>query len=68
MRNTITRWTLAAVTAASLGFGGTQALAAPAEPPEAQACLKYECMAYCQSRGGEGICFYDTCVCRIRHE
>jgi hypothetical protein len=56
---------LGAMVAASLGFGATQALARPAEAAEARACLKYECMAYCQSRGGTGQCLYDTCFCRI---
>lgn len=62
------RWSLAALVAASLGFGATQVVAAPAEAAEAQACLKYECMAYCESRGGTGECVYGTCFCRIRHD
>ncbi len=63
----LARLALPAAVTLSLGFGATQVVAAPAKAPEAQACLKYECMTYCQSRGGEGICFNDTCFCRIRH-
>jgi hypothetical protein len=64
----LARLALPAVVTLSLAFGARQAVAAPAEAAEVQACLKYECMTYCQSRGGEGYCFNDTCVCRIRHE
>lgn len=63
-----TRWTgraLATAVAVALGFGAAQALARPAEAAQARACLKYECMAYCESRGGTGQCLYDTCVCRV---
>jgi len=62
----LARLALPAAVTLSLGFGVRQAMAAPAEAPEARACLKFECMAYCASRGGEGSCFLDTCVCRIR--
>jgi hypothetical protein len=61
----LTRWIAPAAVALSLGFGATQAFARPVETAQAQACLKYACMTYCQSRGGEGFCFLDTCVCRI---
>lgn len=66
----LARLALPMAVAASLGFGATQAFARPAAAAEgvsAQACLKFECMTYCQARGGEGICFNDTCFCRIRH-
>jgi hypothetical protein len=59
------QWSLAALVAASLGFGATQVVAAPAEAAEAQTCLKYQCMTYCQSRGGTGECVYGTCFCKV---
>lgn len=63
MKSTITRWTLAAVTAASLGFGASQALASPREAAEERACNPTGCQRWCQSQGGirgqcteEGLC------------
>jgi hypothetical protein len=64
----LARLALPAAVTVALGFGATQALARPAEAAAAapaQACLKFQCMTYCQSRGGEGFCFNDTCFCRI---
>ncbi len=64
----LARLALPAAVAASLGFGATQAFARPAAAAEAvsaQTCLKYECMAYCQSRGGTGSCVYGTCFCKV---
>ncbi len=64
MKNAITRWTLAAVTAASLGFGATQALAAPAAEEVARACNPKSCNASCQAQGGiEGRCNNGQCLC-----
>jgi len=64
MKNTITRWTLAAVTAASLGFGATQAVAAPAGEDAARACNPSGCNASCRAQGGiEGRCSNGQCLC-----
>jgi len=63
----LARLALPAGVMVSLGFGASQAFARPAEPAETvQACLKFECMAYCERRGGTGECVYGTCFCRIR--
>jgi hypothetical protein len=67
MRNAITRLTLAAVTAASLGFGATQALAAPAAAAgdAARACKPDSCDRYCRERLGgiRGECSNGQCLC-----
>lgn len=67
MKNAITRWTLAAVTAASLGFGATQAVAAPAAEDAARACNPRGCNASCQAQGGfEGRCTEGgQCLCLL---
>ena len=62
----LARLALPAAVALSLGFGATQAFARPAEAAPADACLKFECLAYCQSRGGTGECVLGQCFCRIR--
>jgi len=66
MKNAITRWTLAAVTAASLGFGATQAMAAPPAEDAARACKPDSCDRYCRERLGgiRGECTENgQCLC-----
>jgi len=52
------RWTLAALVAASLGFGATQVVAAPAEAAEARACDPVRCDQKCKAAipGSRGVC------------
>jgi hypothetical protein len=47
-------WLLGAATAAALGFGGAQAVAAPGPVGEdqARACNPTGCNAHCQAQGG----------------
>lgn len=64
MKNRTARWTLAAATALALGFGGTQAFAAPQQANEARACNEKGCDAWCHSQGGiDGRCSNGTCLC-----
>jgi hypothetical protein len=53
---TVTRgmrgWLLGAAMAAALGFGGAQAMAAPADDAQARACNPTGCNASCQAQGG----------------
>jgi hypothetical protein len=66
MKNAVTRLTLAAVTAASIGFGATQALAAPAAEDAALACKPDSCDRYCREKLGgiEGRCTESgQCLC-----
>ena len=52
------RWSLAALVAASLGFGAAQAAAAPAEAAEARACDPVRCDQKCKAAipGSRGVC------------
>ena len=52
------RWTLAALVAASLGFGARQALAAPAEAGAAPRCDPVRCDEQCKRNipGSTGVC------------
>ncbi|HEY0015433.1 MAG TPA: hypothetical protein VGC13_03915 [Longimicrobium sp.] len=61
-RNGILRWSFAAVTAASLVFGGTQAFAAPGAQKGAGWCEPYECRAMCGTGCG-GTCVNNECWC-----
>ncbi|HEY0019733.1 MAG TPA: hypothetical protein VGC13_25755 [Longimicrobium sp.] len=57
-----------ALTVAALGFGTTQALAAPAAPADAQVCNPQVCNRICQSIPGSigGFCTSDgSCQCYI---
>ena len=68
MRRTITKLAFAAVSAVALGFGATQALAAPATEADAaaraRACTNYYCQqvacypfyGYCDYRRGLCVC------------
>jgi hypothetical protein len=63
---TVRRWVFGAGMAAALGFGGTQALAAPAAAPTGdQVCNERLCDRLCQSLGSiGGVCNPDGfCVC-----
>jgi hypothetical protein len=60
----ITRWTGTAAVAVALGFGASQAVAAPAEPEAAQTCSKRDCNTRCRAAGAEsGSCVGGQCVC-----
>jgi hypothetical protein len=52
------RWMLSAIVAASLGFGATQVVAAPAEAAEARACDPVRCDQKCKDAipGSRGVC------------
>ena len=70
MKRTITRGFFAAVLAGTLGFGATQALAAPApaEGDAARACNPTGCNAWCQGRHGPfaaGFCEGGVCYCAV---
>ena len=62
------RWALpAAAVAAALGFGGAQALAAPAEAT-VRACKQRECNLQCIASGATGgRCVGDACACYIEN-
>ena len=48
----------------SLGFGATQALAAPPRVPQARFCVEEWCNEYCEQQGLMGTCrFNGTCWC-----
>jgi hypothetical protein len=50
----VRRWVFGAGTVAALGFGGVQAMAAPADPgrDEARACNPTGCDRSCRAQGG----------------
>jgi hypothetical protein len=54
----VRQWSLAALVAASLGFGATQVVAAPAEAAEARACDPVRCDQKCKDAipGSRGVC------------
>jgi len=53
-----------AVVAAALGFGATQALAAPREPAAAAACSNASCSWSCVKKGYDGgACINGVCTC-----
>lgn len=58
-------WLLGAATAAALGFGGAQAVAAPSADAGARACNPRGCNAGCQAQGGiSGRCTdAGQCIC-----
>jgi hypothetical protein len=60
------RWSLAALVAASLGFGASQAMAAPAAAESrAQVCDPVICDRVCEAVGGiGGFCDRGGCLCR----
>jgi len=60
-KNGILRWSFAAVTAASLVFGGTQAFAAPQERAWPN-CEGPTCRAMCGTGCG-GECINNECYC-----
>ena len=63
---TIRRLVFGAAVAASLGFGGAQALAAPAGRPDAAArgCTPESCEKRCQTQYGvSGFCTGRGCWC-----
>jgi hypothetical protein len=67
--STMRKWVFGAATAAALGFGGTQALAAPAPAAEgARVCNPTVCNRICQAIPGSigGFCTPDGgCSCYI---
>jgi hypothetical protein len=66
---TVQRWVFGAGTVAALGFGGAQAVAAPAPAAEqAKVCNAQACNRICQAIPGSigGFCTSDgSCVCYI---
>jgi hypothetical protein len=64
---TMRRWTFGAAMAAVLGFGGAQAMAAPAPADEGRTCDRI-CNRVCQALGLiGGFCTEDgSCVCYLR--
>jgi hypothetical protein len=65
MKNMLTRWTLAAMTAAALGFGASQAVASPREAETERACNPTGCNQWCRAQGGiSGRCTDSgQCLC-----
>lgn len=65
----MTRWVFGAGTVAALGFGGAQAMAAPAPvTDQARVCDSQICNRICQAIPGSigGFCTSDgSCVCYI---
>ncbi|HEX2201807.1 MAG TPA: hypothetical protein VHG91_00845 [Longimicrobium sp.] len=54
----------AAAVAASLGFGGAQALAAPASFAQTRGCTPESCQKKCQTQHGvDGFCTGRGCWC-----
>jgi hypothetical protein len=60
----IAQWTLALAVASSLGFGATQALAAPQDAPTLRACDWATCYNGCRAKGyftgkcgSDGFCY-----------
>lgn len=66
-RTTLRNGVFAAVTAAALGFGATQALAAPQEKQGARLCSNENhayCNQLCWNKGADGgYCTYQGCKC-----
>ena len=60
--NTLRKATFAAVTAAALAFGGSQAMASPAEKAEARRCDPEACARRCAPL--VGFCDGRGCWCR----
>lgn len=61
------QWTLALAFVSSLGFGATQALAAPQDAPVARACDWYTCHTACVNKGYfKGSCYNGVCSCSPR--
>jgi len=59
---------LAASMLGALGFGATQALAAPAAAEEAAACTQQGCNARCEAQFGpfaSGFCENGVCQCAV---
>jgi len=56
---------LGASVLAALGFGVTQALAAPETPTTSAVCVAAVCSAGCLAKGyeGGGVCQSGTCYC-----
>jgi hypothetical protein len=68
MRRSMQRGLFAALTTAALGFGGVQALAAPAaaQGPE-QVCNGGQCGRDCRRAGYDGgFCDQGGCICIIQ--
>jgi hypothetical protein len=65
MKRTILSTSFGLAIALALGFGATQALAAPAVSAAGRTCVAEECNAYClmQPCGGEGRCRSGNCMC-----
>jgi hypothetical protein len=65
MKRTILSTSFGLAIAVALGFGATQALAAPAASGAARICDADQCTAYCltQPCGGAGRCRSGTCMC-----
>lgn len=63
----LVRTTFGALVAGSLGFGVSQALAAPSLPARAPLCMVQQCTLSCLQRGyAGGICNPDAiCVCLV---
>lgn len=65
---TMRRWVFGAGTVAALGFGGAQALAAPAPAADGNVCNPQVCNRICQTIPGSigGFCASDgSCQCYI---
>ncbi|HEX8275113.1 MAG TPA: hypothetical protein VF615_20940 [Longimicrobiaceae bacterium] len=61
------QWTLALAFVSSLGFGATQALAAPREGAALRACDWATCYNACRAKGYfTGKCYNDVCTCTPR--
>ena len=66
MTRSMQKGTFAAVMAAALGFGATQALASPGgtSADEMRACASGQCTQDCRKIGyNVGVCEQGTCVC-----
>jgi hypothetical protein len=61
------RWLLTAALAGALGFGGAQALAAPAPVPDgAPTCRPEQCDRQCRALGYQsGRCWNGRCTCLL---
>lgn len=61
------QWTLALAFVSSLGFGATQALAAPQDAPAVRACDWATCYNACRAKGYfTGKCYNGVCTCTPR--
>ena len=67
MKRIVSRWKatlFGAAIVASLGFGATQAFAAPQAPAEsASACTNTYCRKICGELGGNWVPQYGRCLC-----